>query len=294
MEVLSDILQSMRVQGSVYFCDVLKPPWSKEYINLDQPSFHLVRRGGCWVSSGDVMEHLGSGDLVFVAANRDYTLGSHPLGEPDQNVRSETLLLCGYCEFDELLDHPLMKAVPSLTIVREEELLRHPWLKSTLDQLSAEYLSQQPGSEIIINKLTEVVIVELIRIDFGRSGNNSFVGALFDKKISLALKLIHAEPERPWTLDALAAEAALSRASFSKKFKALVGQPMFEYLTALRMQRARELLRGSRLPLYEVASRVGYDSDLAFARTFKRITGTTPTRYRKASNSSLDESQEQS
>ena len=284
MEVLSDILNSMRVQGSVYFCDRMESPWSKEYTGLDQPSFHLIRRGGCWLASGDMVECLGPGDLVFVGANRDYTLGCSPPGEPARDNQSEVLLLCGYCEFDELLDHPLLKALPSLTIVRAEELLAHPWLKSTLDQLSAEYLSQQPGNEIIINKLTEVVIVELIRIDFGRSEKNSFVGALYDKQISLALTLLHAEPQKPWTLEKLAAEAALSRASFSKRFKERVGQPMFEYLTALRMQRARELLRRTTYPVYEIANRVGYDSDLAFTKAFKRITGTTPTRFRKAAH----------
>jgi len=126
--------------------------------------------------------------------------------------------------------------------------------------------------------------VELIRIDFGRSEKNSFVGALYDKQISLALTLLHAEPQKPWTLEKLAAEAALSRASFSKRFKERVGQPMFEYLTALRMQRARELLRRTTYPVYEIANRVGYDSDLAFTKAFKRITGTTPTRFRKAAH----------
>ncbi len=292
MEVLSDILESMRVHGSVYFCDSLKPPWSKDYEGLDQPSFHLVRRGDCWITSGDLVKRLGPGDLVFIAADRDYTLGSSPPGEPVQTIQSETLLLCGYCEFDELSDHPLLKALPSLTIVREEELLDHPWLKSTLDQLSAEYLSQQPGSEIVINKLTEVVIVELIRIDFGRSERNTFVGALYDKRISLALTLMHAEPHKPWTLETVAAKVALSRASLAKRFKALVGQPMFEYLTGLRMQRARELLRDTNYSVYEVANRVGYDSDLAFTKAFKRTMGTTPTRYRKSAHPALARSQE--
>jgi len=282
MEVLSDILESMRVQGSVYFCDLMESPWSKDYTGLDQPSFHLIRRGGCWIRSGDVAECLGPGDLVFIGANRDYTMGSSLPGETANDNQPEVLLLCGYCEFDELLDHPLLKALPSLTIVRAEELQAHSWLKSTLDQLSAEYLSQQPGSDIIINKLTEVVIVELIRIDFGRSEKNTFVAALYDKQISHALKLLHEAPEKPWTLETLAAEAALSRASFSKRFKERVGQPMFEYLTALRMQRARELLRRTTPSVYEVANRVGYDSDLAFTKAFKRTTGTTPTRFRKA------------
>lgn len=281
MEVLSDILDSMRVRGSVYFCDALLPPWSKDYVQLDQPSFHLVRGGACWLASGELRERLSPGDLVFIAANRDYTLGSHPSKDADLEEQAETLLLCGYCEFDERLDHPLLKALPSLTIVRQAELRKHAWLKSTLDQLSAEYLSQQPGNQILINKLTEIVIIELIRIDFGRSEKNSFVGALYDKKISLALALIHKEPERAWTLDLLASKTASSRASFSKKFRALVGQSMFEYLTALRMHRARELLRSSAAPIHAIANRVGYESELSFAKTFKRVTGTTPTRYRR-------------
>jgi len=282
VEVLSDILESMRVQGSVYFCDALPPPWSKNYIELNQPSFHLVRGGCCWVASRDVVECLHAGDLVFIAADRDYVLGSHPPDKRNLADQSETLLLCGYCEFDERLDHPLLKALPSLTIVRRQELLQHAWLKSTLDQLSAEYLSQKPGSQIAINKLTEIVIIELIRIDFGRSEKNSFVGALYDKKISQALTLIHEEPEHPWTLDLLAKKTASSRASFSKKFRELVGQSMFEYLTALRMQRARNLLRSSAAPVHTIANRVGYESELSFAKTFKRVTGTTPTRYRRA------------
>jgi AraC-like DNA-binding protein len=292
MEVLSDILNSMRVQGSVYFCDSLKPPWSKDYPNLEQPSFHLVRRGDCWIMSDDLVERLGPGDLVFITANRDYTIASSAPGAPAYNNQSETLLLCGYCEFDSLLDHPLIKALPSLTIVRAEEFVDHPWLKSTLDQLSAEYLSQQPGSEIVINKLTEVVIVELVRIDFGRSEKNTFIGALYDKQISAGLALMHAEPHKPWTLETLAAEAALSRSSFARRFKERVGQPMFEYLTALRMQRASELLRDTNLSIYEVASRVGYDSDVAFTKAFKRIVRTTPTRYRKSAHPAVARLQE--
>lgn len=282
MEILSDILETMRVKGGVYFCDSLKPPWSKDYVDLGQPSFHLVRRGECWVGAGKRSERLSAGDLVFAAAHCDYTLGSLLPGRRVEEFSSETLLLCGYCEFDELLDHPLLKAIPPMTVIRGEELRAHPWLKSTLDQLSAEYLSQQPGNEIVINKLTEVVIIELLRIDFGREQKNSFIGALKDKQISHALELMHAEPQQAWTLEKLANRVALSRASFAKRFRERVGQPMFEYLTALRMQRARRLLRESTGSVYEVANRVGYDSDLAFTKAFKRATGATPTSYRKS------------
>ena len=281
MEVLSDILRSMRVQGSVYFCDYLQAPWSKEFKDTTSASFHVVRRGECWVMSGERTECLGPGDLVFVEPGRDHVLASQSPGQKPLPGDARTLLLCGYCEFARETGTPLLDIFPSLTIVREEELLQHPWLKSTLDQLSADYMSQQPGSELVVNKLTEVVLVELIRINFGRAEKGQFIRALSDKRISKALQHLHNGPHIAWTLEKMGEEVSMSRAAFAKRFKALVGQPMFEYLTILRVQRAKELLQETKLPLYEISSRVGYESDLAFTKTFKKHTGTTPTRYRK-------------
>ena len=281
MEVLSDILRSMRVQGSVYFCDHLHSPWSMDFNDPISAGFHLVRRGECWVMDGELTECLGPGDLVFIEPGRDHQLASHPPGREPPPPGTETLLLCAYCDFAQETLTPLLNVFPSLTIVREEEFLKHPWLRSTLDQLSAEYMSQQPGSELVVNKLTEVVLVELIRINFGRGEQGRFIAAFSDKRIANALQQMHNNPHSAWTLDKMAEKVGMSRAAFAKKFKELVGQPMFEYLTMLRIQRAKELLRETRLPLYEVASRVGYESDLAFTKTFKKHTGTTPTRYRK-------------
>ena len=281
MEVLSDILRSMRVEGSVYFCDHLQAPWSMEFEDTSSASFHLVRRGECWVMSGERTECLGPGDLVFIEPGRDHVLASHPPNRQPPPGETRTLLLCGYCSFAEETGTPLLDIFPSLTIVREEEILKHPWLKSTLDQLSSEYMSQQPGAELVVNKLTEVVLVELIRINFGRGDKSRFIRALSDKQISRALQHLHNNPNIAWTLEKMAGDVGMSRAAFAKRFKDLVGQPMFEYLTMLRIQRAKELLKETKLPLYEVASRVGYDSDLAFTKTFKKHTGTTPTRFRK-------------
>ena len=281
MEVLSDILRSMRVQGSVYFCDHLQAPWSMDFEDTTSASFHLVRRGECWVMSGDRTECLGPGDLVFIEPGRDHVLASQPPGQDPPTGEAGTLLLCGYCEFMQETGTPLLDIFPSLTIVREEEILKHPWLRSTLDQLSTEYMSQQPGAELVVNKLTEVVLVELIRINFGREDKSRFILALSDKQIARALQYLHNSPHSAWTIEKMAQEVGMSRSAFAKRFKELVSQPMFEYLTLLRVQRAKELLQETKLPLYEVASRVGYESDLAFTKTFKKHTGTTPTRYRK-------------
>ena len=283
MEVLSDILRTMRVNGSVYFCDHLDPPWTKTFTGMTSAGFHLIRRGGCWITSGDIVEHLGAGDLIFLSPGVDHELSSHG---PDQALSEHvprTLLLCGYCDFAGDSVTPLLKVFPRLTIIREEELVTHPWLKGTFDQISAEYMSQGPGSELVVNKLTEVVLVELIRINFGRETDNPFLLALNDKAISRALQLIHDNPQASWTLESLANRVAMSRAAFANRFKSLVGQPMFQYLTALRMQRAREMLQDTRLPVYEIASRTGYESDLAFTKTFKKHTGLTPKQYRARS-----------
>ena len=282
MEVLSDILRSMRVTGSVFFCDSLDSPWSMEFADTDRASFHLVRRGECWITSGDTHERLGPGDFVFIEPGRDHVLANELSGEPGIGQPTTTLLLCGYGKFEGPKGHALLKTLPSLTIIHEEDLLQHRWLKSTLDQLSTEYLTRQPGSEVVVDKLTEVLIVELIRINFGRSEQSGFTRALFDEQISRALELMHTAPQKSWTLESLASRVAMSRAAFAKRFKERVGQTMFEYLTALRMQRARNLLRESSLSLYEVASRVGYQSDLAFTKAFKKSIGVTPTSYRKS------------
>ncbi|MCZ6854350.1 MAG: AraC family transcriptional regulator [Gammaproteobacteria bacterium] len=281
MEVLSDILRSMRVNGSVYFCDHLHSPWSMEFKDTTSASFHLVRRGECWVTSGDQTERLGPGDLIFIEQGRDHELASQLAGQDPPAGEMSTLLLCGYCNFADEADTLLLDDFPSLIIVRDEELLKRPWLKSTLDQLSTEYLSQQPGSELVVNKLTEVVLVELIRINFGRSENSRIIRALSDKRIAKALQQLHNDLRHPWTLEKIGAEVGMSRAAFAKQFKALVGQPMLKYLTRLRVQRAKELLRDTKLPLYEIAGRVGYESDLAFTKTFSKLAGTTPTRFRK-------------
>jgi AraC-like DNA-binding protein len=281
MEVLSDILRSMRVEGSVYFCDYLVAPWNLNFEKNANANFHLVRRGECWVVAGERVERLGPGDLVFVGPGKHHALQSQLDGYGAQPAGSETLLLCGYCSFDQQIETPLKNVFPSLTVVRDGELIKHPWLKSTLDQLSAEYLSQQPGAELIVNKLTEIVLVELIRIDFARKEAGQFVAALSDKYISGALQRMHDSPEHEWTLDVMSSKVGLSRAAFARRFKQMVGQPMFGYLSALRVQRAKEMLRETQLPSYEIASRVGYTSEVSFVKAFKKLTGTTPHRYRK-------------
>jgi AraC-like DNA-binding protein len=281
MEVLSDVLRSLRASGSVFFCDRMEAPWSAQFSEVGQASFHVVRRGACWLSSdGVITERLDTGDLVFAGPARTHTLSSaHPT---DGRVADdETVLLCGYCRFDVSFAHPLISAIPSLVIVRAEQLEREPWLVSTLDRLSTEYLAKGPGSDVVVDRLTEILLVELIRMDFGRGSDTSFIRALSDEPVHRALALLHKSPETAWTLEKLAARIGLSRAALAKRFKQCVGRTMFAYLTLLRMQKAATLLSTSDAKLIDIAESVGYESEVAFMKTFKRTVGMTPTQYRK-------------
>lgn len=279
-DVLSDVLSTLRATGTVYFCDHLVAPWEKRYTGEEGASFHHVRRGGCRLESNGHVEYLGPGDLVFLAPGRSHVLTNIPSGHDEADLGADTLLLCGYCSFDSSIGTPFHDLFPEIIVIRDQQLHSQSWLQAILNQLSSEYLSMQPGTEIVVNRMTEVLIVELIRINFGQEGQIQLIKALADKYVSKALQQIHQNSQKSWSLDILAADVGLSRAAFAKRFKELVGQPMFDYLTQLRMQQASQLLIDTELPLYEVASRVGYESDLAFTRTFKKRLGETPTAFR--------------
>lgn len=282
-DILSDVLRSLRASGTVYFCNQLEPPWIKEYSGERWASFHHVRRGSAWLVSDEHRELLGTGDFVFLASGIAHSLSSEaPPNTVNSSQEAPTLLLCGKCRFDESAHSPMTSLFPRFAIVRAETLQAHPSLTAILTHLSAEYMGMRPGAHIVIDKLTEVLMVELVRMDFGSNEQAPLLRALADSQIAAALGQLHADPSGTFTLEALAKDVGLSRAGFAKRFKSLVGFSMFDYLTRLRVQRAKELLSDENVSLYAVANAVGYESDLAFTRTFRKYEGVTPTAWRKA------------
>jgi len=287
MPVLSEILSSIKTHGSVFFCDKLEPPWEmKEKLGYAS-AFHYVRRGRCWISFSGENYLLGPGDLVFIGRGDDHSLSSSISGDTEDSYDGPTYLLCGYFSFRDPIPSPLDEAMPPILVLRSDEIAELSWLKTTLEHLSSEYDAQTPGAMVVVNKLTEVVLVELIRFHINKLESHNFVAALFDKQIGKALKLIHQQPQRQWTLVLLASEVAMSRAAFARRFTELVGQPMFQYLTSVRMRIASDLLRHSQKSVADIAEAVGYVSDMAFAKVFKEINGATPTAWRKQYIASL-------
>ena len=165
-------------------------------------------------------------------------------------------------------------------MLRHEELEEWPWLTRTLEHLSAEYMSGAPGSELTVNKLTEVLLVQLLRADFGRSDRAGIIAALRDKRLLKALTEMHGQPGAPWTIERAAGIAAMSRSGFARIFKDTLEMGFFDYLTRLRMRDARELLTTSKLRVGDIGERVGYQSELSFVKAFKKLHDMTPRAYR--------------
>lgn len=276
MEVLSDILKGLRTTGSVYFCDFLEPPWETPHRGEDRAIFHLVRRGRCELELEGQHRQLTAGDFAFIAPGVDHTLRGADTSDP------QTLLLCGYCQFDADDNDILMRALPRFVLLQQQELEKWPWLVRTLEHLSAEYMSNAPGSQLTVNKLTEVLLVQLLRADFGRSDNVGIIAALHDKRLSRALSGIHENPGRDWTLESVAQTASMSRSGFARRFKEILHTSFFDYLTRLRMRDARELLKTTNMPVADVGEKVGYRSELSFIKAFKKLHGKTPRAYRQS------------
>jgi len=280
IDVLSDVLSALRARGTVYFCDHLEPPWTKTFNSPEQASFHQVRQGSCWARSDIESHFLGPGDLVFLGPSVKHELVSEVPDSSKSENQTETLLMCGYCEISERALAPIVELFPRLCVLRNEQLQQMSWLNNILDKLSFEYQSSNPGSQLVVNKLTEIMMVELLRINFGRSEQINLITALSDNLMARALESLHMQPEKNWTLNSLGEQIGISRSGLAKRFKEMVGIPMFEYLTQLRVQRAKDLLLTSDLKSIDIAERVGYESNVAFTKTFKKQTGETPTQYR--------------
>lgn len=211
-------------------------------------------------------------------------------------------LVCGFLQCDQRFN-PLIGALPHLIVAHpfRHRLITVPgldgraiwtgefgdggddWLALTFRHMSEEAGAERPGRRVMLSRLAELLYMEVVRRCFGalprrRSG---WLAAVRDPEVGRALGLMHAQPERKWTVTTLASASGLSRSAFSGRFQALVGAAPMHYLASWRMQRAMQLLRQPRLSIGQVASRVGYDSTVAFHRAFRRYIGETPTVWRR-------------
>ena len=196
-----------------------------------------------------------------------------------------TTLICGAVRFDHPAARNLVGILPAVIQVEAAGSPELEWMQATLRLMAAEARELRPGGEAVITRLADILVVQAVRswLESDPAARSGWLGALQDKQIGRAIALIHREPARQWTVDALARELSMSRSAFAARFTELVGEPVMQYVARWRMQLAVGSLRDDGATVAEVAGRLGYRSEAAFARAFKRVVGVPPGAVRRRS-----------
>ncbi|MEM8744039.1 MAG: AraC family transcriptional regulator [Pseudomonadota bacterium] len=307
-DALSQILDALRLKGSVYFHTQFSPPWGVRVPAFGNVArFHMAMRGDCWLRVDGVDDpiRLTTGDLAVVPHGSAHILSDTPdrearsvdevvavsgyagegaLAYGGEDTGQACKLFCGHFEFEDGAMHPILDALPRVFHIPNTQTMNASWLDSVIRFVSAEVTGGDAGSDAIVHRLSEIVFIQVIRalVDNAGDAAGSLAGIL-DPKIGRSLSRVHLEPHQSWTVEMMASEAGMSRTSFSERFTSLMGIAPLGYVTQWRMQLARRDLIETDQPLMQIAERVGYGSEAAFNRAFKRQYDATPGETRRAS-----------
>jgi len=319
-DVLSELLSAVRLTGSVFFDVTATSPWvaeappSAKIANDVTPGaqhaieYHVVTQGACWISlvDGEAFEpvRLTEGDIAVMPHGDPHALSSEPgmRAAPIMEVHrrpadanalpfklttgnagaSDTHLVCGFFSCDVRPFNPLIESLPRFMRLGRGTSTASGLLDNFVRFAAAEANNKRAGSQSILNRLSELMFVEVIRMHMDQlaENNTGWLAGLRDPLVGRALTLLHARPAQSWTLEDLAAEAGASRSALAERFAHLTGYPPIQYLTQWRMQLAAKQLTDSNAKVAAVAGAVGYDSEAAFSRAFKKATGRSPSEWR--------------
>ncbi|MEM7444383.1 MAG: AraC family transcriptional regulator [Pseudomonadota bacterium] len=305
-DILTEVFSTLRLDGDLYFPAILSGDVAVELpAEQRRIRFHLVRQGRCWIGlPGGEPAALSEGDMAIIPNGAAQIIAAAPGATPrplpeiltngalaDGTLRygegdRRTSLLCGFCSFDEGIDHPLLATLPKLMVLRPGELGAEPWTIASLRLLALEADLAVQGTKGILGRLLEVIFIQAVRrLSASDERPAGFIAALADTQLSRALEAMHQEPERAWTIGDLANQAGMSRARFAARFISVVGLPPIGYLTVWRLIKARGLLATSDLAMIDIAERCGYASVPSFSRRFARHFGVGPGAYRRFARS---------
>lgn len=299
-DAVGEALHVLRMNGSFYCRSELGEPWGMTI--PPAPGclwFHLVTSGSARLEVHDRVVEMGTGDLVLVPRGEGHVLRSAPDAlVPDiravphtmDNVYGRlrhggpgpvTLMVCGAVRFDHPISRPLTAAMPPLVHVPVSPLTDR--LQDTLRLIALEVDEVRPGGEAVITRLADVLVVQALRtwLTQDPAARTGWLAALADPQVGRALAAIHRDPARGWSVAALAAEQGLSRSAFAARFTALVGEPAMAYVTRWRMHVAHERLRDGDETVARLAASLGYRSEAAFSRAFRRTVGVPPGAVRR-------------
>jgi AraC-like DNA-binding protein len=302
---LGEALHLVRMNGAFYCRSELTAPWGMTMMPMPgYVWFHVVTSGRVWLEAGGAEPTLlAPGDLGLVPHGEGHVLRSEA-GVPAPGVleldREEvsdryeilrhggggepTTLICGAVRFDHPAAANLVDILPPILTVEAASSPQVEWMQSTLRLMAAEARQLRPGGEAVITRLGDILVIQAIRswIETDPAAQTGWLGALQDRQIGRALSLVHRDPARDWTVASLADELAMSRSAFAARFTELVGEPAMQYVTRWRMQVAVNSLKEEGATVAELANRLGYRSEAAFARAFKRVIGIPPGAVKRA------------
>jgi AraC-like DNA-binding protein len=304
MEPLGEALHFLRMSDTCYSRSELSAPWAVELPELpDSLMFHVVTAGRCWLEvEGAEPRLLQPGTFALVPHGKGHLIASGPGLDPvrlfdlPRELVSEryeiirhggggaaTTLVCGAVRFEHPAAQRLVELLPKLIVIDAWDGPQSDWLQSTLQLMASEAREPRPGGETVITRLADILVIQAIRQWMARdpAAQTGWLGALQDRQVGRALLLIHREPARSWTVEALASEVAMSRSAFAARFTELVGEPAMRYVARWRMHLALNWLKELDAPLAEIAHRLGYQSEAAFSRAFKRFIGAAPGSLRR-------------
>lgn len=321
MDALSDVLRAVRLSGAVYLNGEFGAPWCVEgrvdaaFCSAFLPasnrvvSYHLITEGSLWARLADddrSVLQVSAGEILVVPQGETHILGSAPalLRTPSPPMTAEqmdttpgevirlslggdgakTRIVCGFLACDEVLSNPLLASLPRIFKVDVRNGSGSAWLESSLRFAAEEVAVSRAGGAMVLAKLSELLFVEAVRrcIDTLPEGEKNWLAGLRDRFVGRALTLLHARPAHAWTVDELAHEVGLSRSALAQRFSDFLGQPPMQYLARWRLQIAAQQLRDGNKTLADVAEHVGYDSETAFNRAFKREFGMPPASWRRS------------
>jgi len=290
---LSEVIRLLQPRTVFSKCISGAGRWGVRYSDFGQPSFCAVLEGSCRLAvDGQDSLTLEAGDFVLLPATPGFTLsgfepvtperidpkaGPAPAGEVRHGTRGgkpDVRLLGGYFVFDSPDAALLVSLLPAQVHVRGVERL------SVLVRLvGGEATERRSGRDLVLTRLVEVLLIEALRATPGEDAPAGLLRGLADARVALAMRQMHGDPGRSWTVAQLARKAALSRSAFFDRFTRAVGMPPMEYLFAWRMAVAKDLLRRHDVAIAEIAQRVGYGSASTFSTAFSRHVGQPPSHY---------------